>query len=90
MKNLKQIRWTVAITLLAGLALGLGSGWLEGLSLSTREGSFAVYFGGMAGKLFTLAVLVIGICGLELQRAKTVARLEKLEDELSLLKKSAA
>jgi hypothetical protein len=88
MKIVKQVRWTVAITLFAGLVLGLGSGWLEGISLTTPEGSLVHYFAGMAGKLFTLAVVVFGICGLELQRAKTTNRLEKLEEELSLLKKA--
>ena len=90
MTALKQIRWTAVVLLLVGLGLALGAGVVESEALKAQEGQFAHTAGSLAGKLFTVASILILIWATEWQRAKISARLQKVEEELSLLKRGEA
>lgn len=87
MTALKQIRWTAIVILMLGLGLAFGSGLIESEALKAQEGQFAHTATSLAGKLFTVASVLILIWATEWQRAKISARLQKLEEELSLLKR---
>lgn len=90
MTALKQIRWTAILILAIGLGLAMGSGLIESEALRAEEGQFAHTAGSMASKLFTVASVLILIWATEWQRAKIAARLQKLEDELTSLKRAGA
>lgn len=90
MTALKQIRWTAIAMLITGLAMAFSAGLIESEALAAQEGQFAHTASAMAGKMFTVASILILIWATEWQRAKTSARLQKLEEELSLLKRRTA
>lgn len=90
MTALKQIRWTAIVILVVGLGLAFGAGLVENEALRAQEGQFAHTASSLAGKLFTVASVLILIWATEWQRAKMAARLQKIEDELSLLKRGGA
>ena len=87
MTSLKQIRWTAIAILITGLALAFGAGLVESEAVTAQEGAFAHTASVMAGKMFTVASILILIWATEWQRAKTSARLQKLEEELSSIKR---
>jgi hypothetical protein len=90
MTALKQIRWTAIAILVTGLSLAFGAGLVEHEAISAQEGPFAHTASVMAGKLFTVASILILIWATEWQRAKTSARLQKIEEELNSLKRHTA
>ena len=90
MTSLKQIRWTAIAVLITGLAMAFGAGLVESEALAAQEGQFAHTASVMAGKMFTVASILILIWATEWQRAKTSARLQKLEEELSSMKQRTA
>jgi hypothetical protein len=90
MTALKQIRWTAIAILITGLALAFSAGLIESEALSAQEGQFAHTASVMAGKMFTVASILILIWATEWQRAKTAARLQKLEEELTSIKRRTA
>ncbi len=87
MTSFKQIRWTATVILVVGLVLAFGSGFVESEALAAQEGQFAHTATSMAGKLFTVSAILILIWATEWQRAKMSARLQKLEEEISLIKR---
>ena len=87
MTSFKQIRWTATVILAVGLVLAFSSGLVESEALAAQEGQFAHTATSMAGKLFTVAAILILIWATEWQRAKMSARLQKLEEEISLIKR---
>ncbi len=87
MTSLKHIRWTAIAILVTGLGLAFGAGLIESEAVNAQEGQFAHTASVMAGKMFTVASILILIWATEWQRAKTSARLQKLEDELSSIKR---
>jgi len=89
MTSFKQIRWTARGILVVGLILAFGSGFVESEALAAQEGQFAHTATSMAGKLFTVSAVLILIWATEWQRAKMSARLQKLEEELNLLKRGS-
>ena len=89
MNALKQMRWTAVLMLLIGLGLAFGSGLIEGEAMRAQEGQFAHTAAAMAGKLFTVASVLILIFAMEWQRAKISARLQKVEDELNAIKQTS-
>lgn len=90
MTALKQIRWTAIAILIVGIALAFSSGLVESEALAAQEGQFAHTATSMAGKMFTVSAILILIWATEWQRAKISARLQKLEEELSLVKRRDA
>ena len=88
--NAKQIRWTAIAMLLVGLGLAVSAGFVESEALKAEEGQFAHSATSMAGKLFTVASVLILIFATEWQRARISARLQKVEEELAALKQSAS
>ena len=90
MTALKQIRWTAIAILITGLALALGAGFIETEAMTATEGQFAHTASVMAGKMFTVASILILIWATEWQRAKTSARLQRLEEELNSIKRHKA
>jgi fumarate reductase subunit D len=88
MTALKQIRWTAIVILVVGLGLAFGAGLVESEALKAEEGQFAHTAASLAGKLFTVASVLILIWATEWQRAKIAARLQKVEDELNSLKRA--
>jgi hypothetical protein len=86
MTPLKQIRWTAVTMLIIGLGLAVSSGWIEKEAIAATEGHFAHSASVMAGKMFTVASILILLWAMEWQRAKTAARLQHLESELASLK----
>jgi hypothetical protein len=86
MTGLKQIRWTAIALLLVGLAMAYGSGLIEHEAVASPEIHFAHTASVMAGKLFTIASLLILIWAIEWQRAKTAERIAHLEQEVAALK----
>jgi hypothetical protein len=90
MTALKQIRWTAIAILVTGLALAFGAGLIETEALAAQEGQFAHTASVMAGKMFTVSSILILIWATEWQRAKTSARLQKLEEELNSIKRHTA
>jgi hypothetical protein len=89
MTGLKQIRWTAVGMLLIGLAMAYGSGLIEHEAVASPEAHFAHTASVMAGKLFTIASLLILIWAIEWQRAKTAERISQLEREVASLKERA-
>lgn len=73
--------------LVLGLGLAFGSGLIESEALTAQEGQFAHTATSLAGKLFTVASILILIWATEWQRAKIAARLQKVEEELSVIKR---
>ncbi|HEX7861145.1 MAG TPA: hypothetical protein VF773_12505 [Verrucomicrobiae bacterium] len=90
MNALKQMRWTAVLMLLVGLGLAFGSGLIEGEAMRAQEGQFAHTAGALAGKLFTVASVLILIFATEWQRARISARLQKVEEELDSLKRGTS
>ena len=90
MTGLKQIRWTAIAILVSRLALAFGAGLIETEAVTAQEGQFAHTASVMAGKMFTVASILILIWATEWQRAKTAARLQKLEEELNSIKRHTA
>jgi hypothetical protein len=90
MTALKQIRWTAIAILITGLALAFGAGLIETEAVTATEGQFAHSASVMAGKMFTVASILILIWATEWQRAKTSARLQRLEEELNTMKRHKA
>lgn len=88
MTALKQIRWTAIVILAIGLALAVTAGLVESEALAAQEGQFAHTATSMAGK--TVSAVLILIWATEWQRAKTAARLLKIEEELDLVKQRTA
>jgi hypothetical protein len=86
MTALKQIRWTAMALLLVGLALAYSSGLIEHEAVASSEIHFAHTGSVMAGKMFTVASILILIWATEWQRARTALRLSELEKEISDLK----
>ena len=84
----KQIRWTAITTLILGIGFAAISGWIERETANSAQINFADSGTAMASKLFTLAAVFILIWGIEWQRARTSAHLQKLEDEIAELKGS--
>ena len=89
MNSFKQIRWTATVILVVGLVLAFSSGFVESEALAAQEGQFAHTATSMAAKLFTVSAILILIWATEWQRAKMSARLQKLEEELNLLKRGS-
>ena len=87
MTSLKQIRWTAIAILITGLALAFGAGLVESEAVTAQEGAFAHTASVMAGKMFTVASILILIWATEWQRARISARLQKVEEELDSLKR---
>ena len=87
MTSFKQIRWTAVVILVVGLVLAFSSGFVESEALAAQEGQFAHTATSMAAKLFTVSAILILIWATEWQRAKMSARLQKLEEEISLIKR---
>jgi hypothetical protein len=75
---------------MVGLALAFSAGFVESEALAAQEGQFAHTATSMAAKLFTVSAILILIWATEWQRAKMSARLQKLEDELNVLKRASA
>lgn len=90
MTGFKQIRFTALFVLIIGLFLAFGSGLIEKEAIKAQETQFAHTATSMAGKLFTVASVLILMWATEWQRAKLAVRLQKLEEELDLLKRSNA
>jgi hypothetical protein len=90
MTALKQIRWSAIAILVTGLTLAFGAGLIETEAVTAQEGQFAHTASVMAGKLFTVASILILIWATEWQRAKTSARLQRLEEELDSIKRHKA
>lgn len=90
MTALKQIRWTAIVILAVGLGLAVSAGFVESEALAAQEGQFAHTATSMAGKLFTVSAILILLWATEWQRAKTSARLLKIEEELNLVKQRTA
>ncbi|MGZ8899203.1 MAG: hypothetical protein ACXW3Z_03830 [Limisphaerales bacterium] len=90
MTALKQIRWTATVILVIGLGLAVSAGFVESEALAAQEGQFAHTATSMAGKLFTVSAILILIWATEWQRAKTSARLQKIEEELNSMKQRTA
>jgi cell division protein FtsW (lipid II flippase) len=86
MTSLKQIRWTAIALLLIGFALAYSSGLVEHEAVASSENQFAHIAAVMAGKLFTIAAILILVWAIEWQRAKTAARLTALEEEMIVLR----
>lgn len=86
MTSLKQIRWTAIVILAIGLGLAVSAGFVESEALAAQEGKFAHTATSMAGKMFTVSAILILIWATEWQRAKTSARLQKIEEELDSMK----
>jgi hypothetical protein len=87
MTGFKQIRITALAVLAVGLLLAFGSGVVEKEAIKAQEGQFAHTATSMAGKLFTVSAILILAWATEWQRAKLAVRLERLEEELDLLKR---
>jgi fumarate reductase subunit D len=90
MTGFKQIRWTALAVLVVGLILAFGSGVVEKEAMKAPEGQFAHTATSMAGKLFTVASILILMWATEWQRAKLAVRLQKLEEELDHIKRGNA
>jgi hypothetical protein len=89
MTGLKQIRWSAIALLFVGLALAYSSGLIEHEAVASSEAHFAHQGSVMAGKMFTVASILILIWATEWQRAKTAARLTQVEKEIASLKQRA-
>lgn len=89
MTSFKQIRWTATVILVVGLVLAFSSGLVESEALAAQEGHFAHTATSMAAKLFTVSAILILIWATEWQRAKMSARLQKLEEELNVIKRAS-
>ena len=89
MTSFKQIRWTATAILVVGVVLAFSAGFVENEALAAQEGQFAHTATSMAAKLFTVSAILILIWATEWQRAKMSARLQKLEEEMSLLKRGS-
>lgn len=76
----------MAIAPSLALFFALTSGLIERMAHTDPEGTFVRWATGVAAKLFTLSVVFILFCGIQWQRQKMTARMNKLEQELSLLK----
>lgn len=76
------------MVLIIGLALAFGAGIVEKEALKAQEGQFAHTATSMAGKLFTVSAVLILIWATEWQRAKLAARLQKVEEELDMIKRA--
>lgn len=90
MRALKQIRWTAFAIFVVGLFLAMSSGRVEQEALTWPEGSYAHYANAMSARLFTVAAVFILIWAQEMQRAKTTAKIQELEEQINRLANKAA
>jgi hypothetical protein len=84
MKHLKKIG-SVGIAILAvGLALAVGSAWIN-REAGEMPDNFAIQATNLSCKLYTLAAIFFVVGGLELQRRKTARHIQDLEMKLEAL-----
>ena len=84
MKHLKKIG-SVGIAILAvGLALAVGSAWIN-REAGEMPDNFAIQATNLSCKLYTLAAIFFVVGGLELQRRKTTRHIQDLELKLEAL-----
>jgi len=76
--------------LIIGLGLAFSSGLVEHEAFAASESRFAHTASVMAGKMFTVASILILIWATESQRARTSARIQRIEEELAELKQRPA
>ena len=86
MTSPKQIRCIAIATLAIGIVLALGSRWFNREARLVPDAALAQRANNAANMLFTLTGIFILIGGYEFQRARTVQRLNQLEQEIELLK----
>ena len=86
MTSTKQIRWIAIVSLAIGIVLALGSGWFNREARLAPDAALAQRASSAASMLFTLTGIFILISGYEFQRARTVQRLDQLEQEIESLK----
>ena len=86
MTSPKQIRCLAIATLDIGILLAVGSAWFSREARLAPDAALAQRAGSAASMLFTLTGIFILIGGYELQRARTVQRLNHLEHEIESLK----
>ncbi len=84
MKHLKKFG-PIGITILAiGLALAVGSAWIN-REAGEMPDNFAIQATNLSCKLYTLAAIFFVVGGLELQRRKTTRHIHDLELKLEAL-----
>jgi hypothetical protein len=86
MTSPKQIRSIAIATLAIGIVLAVGCVWFNREANLAPDAALAQRAGSAASMLFTLTGIFILIGGFEFQRARTVHRLNQLEQELESLK----
>lgn len=86
MTHPKQIRGIAIATLAISIALAAGSVWFNREAHLALDATLAQRASSAASMLFTLTGLFILIGGYEFQRARTIQRLDALEQEIDLLK----
>jgi ABC-type uncharacterized transport system permease subunit len=86
MTSPKQIRCIAITTLAVGVVLAIGSGWFSREARLSSDAALVQRATSAASMLFTLTGIFILIGGYELQRGRTVQRLNQLEQEVESLK----
>jgi hypothetical protein len=86
MTSPRQIRCLAIVTLAIGIVLAVGSAWFNREARLAPDTALAQRASSAASMLFTLTGIFILIGGYELQRARTVQRLNQLEHEIESLK----
>lgn len=89
MTSPQQIRFIARITFAISIALAVGSGWFDREARLAPDAALAQRASSAAGMLFTMTGVFILIGGYEFQRARTVQRLNQLEQEMESLKRGA-
>ena len=87
MKSPKRIRGIATATLAVGIVLAVGSVWFGREARLAPDAALAQRAGSAASMLFTLTGIFILIGGYEFQRARTVQRLNQVEQEIESLKR---
>ena len=86
MTSPRQIRGIAITTLAISIVLAAGSFWFGKEARLAPDSALAQRAGSASSMLFTLTGIFILIGGYELQRARTVQRLNQLEHEIESLK----
>ena len=81
-----RIRCIAIATLAIGIVLALGSIWFQREARLAPDPALGQRASNASSMLFTLTGMFILIGGYELQRARTVERLNRLEHEIELLR----